>query len=191
MSLTRPGKLPDYHDPYEALVDLCKGCFPGDVLPDCEVVTGQMLPTSYRHLLDHTEHMTTRLASFHGHPVALSVLAERLEEDCYMREIHLTLADTDCVVEFGIARLDFRFTSAGVREEILAKRKPLGTILIEHDVLRRINPQWFVRFPADGKGRDAFGFPAGHDVYGRIGTIYCNHEPAIELLEIVTAATGE
>jgi hypothetical protein len=76
---------------------------------------------------------------------------------------------------------------AEVRDEILRKQMPLGAILIKHDVLRRIKPRWFIRCPATGPLMRLFGRPSTpEDAYGRIGTIYCNDEPAIELIEIVT-----
>jgi hypothetical protein len=77
--------------------------------------------------------------------------------------------------------------SDAVRAEILAKRSPLGEILIRHNVHRRIKPRWFMRFPARGPMLTFFGDAGDRPLYGRIGTIYCNEKPAIELLEIVTA----
>jgi len=47
-------------------------------------------------------------------------------------------------------------------------------------------PRFFVRFPAGGPVLNLFGASETRPVYGRLGTIYCDEEPAIELLEIVT-----
>ena len=76
------------------------------------------------------------------------------------------------------------YVSKEVRDEIRAKRAPLGDILIRHNVLRRISPRWYFRFPGHTPVAQAFG-ETGGDVYGRVGTIYCNEEPAIDLLEVV------
>ena len=84
--------------------------------------------------------------------------------------------------------LNFRYMSDAVRNEILAKRTPLGAILINHNVHRRIKPRWFMRFAPRGPILNWFGETGDQPMYGRIGTIYCDEEPAIELLEIVTAA---
>jgi hypothetical protein len=89
-------------------------------------------------------------------------------------------------VEWGIVRLDFRYMDAAVRDEILRKQMPLGAILIKHDVHRRIKPRFFLRFPPGGPVPKLFGAAESRPVYGRLGTIYCDEEPAIELLEIVT-----
>jgi hypothetical protein len=62
----------------------------------------------------------------------------------------------------------------------------LGAVLIKHNVLRRVKPRWFMSFPKDGPVMALFG-PSEHvgPAYGRIGTIYCDGEPAIEVMEIV------
>ena len=83
-------------------------------------------------------------------------------------------------------RLDFRYMDDAVRDEILRKQMPLGAILIKHNVHRRIKPRFFLRFPPGGPVLGLFGANESRPVYGRLGTIYCDDEPAIELLEIVT-----
>jgi hypothetical protein len=45
-----------------------------------------------------------------------------------------------------------------------------------------------MRFAPGGPILNWFGETGDQPMYGRIGTIYCDEEPAIELLEIVTAA---
>ena len=81
----------------------------------------------------------------------MHVLDEHLDGDLYTRKIKPDARRAaDTVVEWGIVRLDFRYMAAAVRDEILAKQLPLGAILIKHDVLRRIKPRWFLRFPRGG-----------------------------------------
>jgi len=72
-----------------------------------------------------------------------------------------------------------------VSEEIRQKRTPLGAILIAHNVHRRIKPRYFLRVPEGSAVLQVFGAQAAGPVYGRLGTIYCDNEPCIELLEIV------
>ena len=83
-------------------------------------------------------------------------------------------------------RLDFRYMDDAVRDEILRKQMPLGAILIKHNVHRRIKPRFFLRFPPGGPVLRLFGATASRPLSGRLGTTYCDDEPAIELLEIVT-----
>jgi hypothetical protein len=130
--------------------------------------------------------MTEVLRRHHGVPVDVHVLDESLVGDFYTRKVKLTPSGGGQVVEWGIVRLDLRFMPDAVRDEILAKREPLGAILIKHDVHRRIKPRWFMRFPARGPMLTFFGDTGSSPLYGRIGTIYCDEKPAIDLLEIVT-----
>ncbi len=205
-------RLTDYHNVDEALADLC-----GDFLPSCGPVSRCVavepadLPTPVAELLVHHDHMTTRLEEHHGQRVELRVLREQREGDLYRRTIVLCGTESGEVVEFGVVRIDLAFTPPNVRREILDGRAPLGDILIRHDVLRRIEPRWFLRFPADcslistatllrtakfSERAAEVGSPPQDSrppqdnrppqEFGRVGTIYCNEQPAIELLEVVT-----
>jgi len=170
------------------LRELCRPLKGGaDVRPSCVVVQPNEIPHPTDELLVHHEHMTEVLRRRYGKPVAVHVLDEHLAGDFYTRKVRLTVTGSDETVEWGIVRLDLRYMSDIVRNEILAKRSPLGEILIRHDVHRRIKPRWFMRFPARGPMLTFFGETGATPLYGRIGTIYCDEKPAIELLEIVTA----
>ena len=176
---------------HATLLELCAPFLaPGQPFePECAVVQPEEIPHPDDQLLVHHEHMTVALQRFHGSPVDVHVQAEKYDEEAglYTRRIALTLAALpNKVVEWGIVRLDFRYMDDAVRDEILRKEMPLGAILIKHDVHRRIKPRFFLRFPQSGPVLGLFGAREPRPVYGRLGTIYCDGEPAIELLEIVT-----
>jgi hypothetical protein len=175
-------------DPTDALAALRElyRPFNSGIEPACVVVQPNEIPHPADALLVHHEHMTEVLQRHYGNPVRVHVLDERIDTSIYTRKVRLTLSTDDSTVEWGIARLDFRFMSDAIRDEILAKQTPLGAILIRHNVHRRIKPRWFMRFPPRGPMLSLFGETSDQPMFGRIGTIYCNHEPAIELLEIVT-----
>jgi len=144
------------------------------------------IPHPQDDLLVHHEHMTVMLEKHHGSPVAVKVYEEHRDGDIYTRKIALSPTPSGPVVEWGICRLNFRHISPKVRDEILAKNTPLGAVLIKNKVHRRVKPRYFLRLPAHSEILGMFGAPDNAEpVYGRIGTIYCDHEPAIELLEIV------
>src|SRR5690348_14207434 len=168
-----------------ALLDLCKPFVQGDFHPECVVVHPNGIPTPEDELLVHHGHMTIVLEKHHGHPVDVHVLEEHLIGDTYTRKIKLTPHGSDRIVEWGIARLNLQYISPKVREEILARQTPLGAILIKHQVHRRVKPRYFVRFPSDGQVLQLFGDNYPKPAYGRLGTIFCDGAPAIELLEIV------
>jgi hypothetical protein len=181
-------RLSDLPGAEAALFDLCLPFAPADFVPECTLVQPDEIPFPQDQLLVHHQHMTVVLEKHHGAPVEVHVLEEHLDGDIYTRKIYLTPRGSDKVVEWGIAKLDFQYMAPEVRDEILAKRLPLGAVLIKHDVLRRVKPRWFLRFPEGGPVVGLFREKAcGSEeaAYGRIGTIYCNEEPAIEVIEIV------
>lgn len=190
MSTTAKSKLSDSPVTEAALLELCKPFVTNGFSPQCTVVQPDEIPHPQDELLVHHEHMTVVLERHHGAAVNVHVLEEHFDGDLYTRKISLTRGanggEGDTVVEWGIVRLDFRYMDPDVRDEILRREMPLGAILIKHDVLRRIKPRWFLRFPPGGPVLGLFGdTQTAQPVYGRVGTIYCNEEPAIELLEIV------
>lgn len=179
-------RLTDHPTAAQAISDLCAGLVDLDVVhANWQAVEPEAMPQPFRRLLVHRDHMTTTLRSHHGQPVELRVLADRLDGDVYRRKIVLTLAGTQRIVEFGIVRIDLTFAPPAVREGILERRTPLGDVLIGNGVMRRIVPHWYLRFPSPCALLEEAGISADADSFGRVGTIYCNHEPAIELLEIV------
>lgn len=185
MGLGEHSRLADVAGAQAALTDLCRP-FVGDRFhPECVVVHPDAIPYPADALLVHHEHMTVVLQKHHGRPVDVHVLEEHLDGDAYTRKISLTPAGSDVVVEWGIVRLNFKYMSDAVREEILAKQLPLGAILIKHDVHRRIKPRYFLRFPENGQVLNLFSSQCPHPAWGRLGTIFCNDEPCIELLEMV------
>jgi hypothetical protein len=170
------------------LIDLCRPFAPdgANIAADCDVVSPNDIPHPADALLVHHAHMTIALERHYGKPVQVEVHDERLDSETYTRKITLVLSGTEHRVETGIARLRLRHLSSQVRDEILAKQSPLGAILIKHNVHRRIKPRYFLRFPARSATIELLGpGPNAAPVYGRLGTIYCDDEPAIELLEIV------
>jgi len=173
------------------LADLCSPLQNGAALrPQCVVVQPNEIPHPTDALLVHHEHMTEVLQRRYGRAVDVHVHDQRLDGNFYTRKVSLTPVGGGPIIEWGIVRIDFRFISDSVRDEILARETPLGAILIKHNVHRRIKPRWFMRFPAHGPMLGFFGDASDEPLYGRIGTIYCNEEPAIDLLEIVTAAAA-
>jgi chorismate-pyruvate lyase len=166
------------------LFEIFAGKLPVQV-PEFEIVPGEEVPPPYRDLLVHNEHMTVTLERFHGRPVELRVLARHVEGGEYARMILLALEGTDEIVEFGIIRLDLNCCSKKVQDEIVAGNTPLGRILIEHDVLRRIDPTAFLKIRPTDALKEWFGISESRPIYGRLASIYCDNALAIELLEVV------
>jgi hypothetical protein len=177
--------LTTFQDAQHALLHLCG-------TRECTPVAAEEMPPVPRKLLAHRGHMTAVLQAHFGGPVQLHVHGERLTGAAYKRHISLTLVDRPEILEYGVVRVHLAFLSDAVQEEILARAAPLGRILIEHDVMRRVEPLHYVRLPAGGAVMQQFAmahYPVtipDHDIYGRLAVIFCNDQPAIELLETVT-----
>jgi len=157
----------------------------GGFTPECSIVQPENIPHPEDDLLVHHEHMTVVLERYHGKPVEVHVLDERLEGHFYRRKISLTVSGTDKIVELGVVRLDLRYMPEEVSREIREKKTPLGAILIKHKVHRRVKPRYFLRVPPASAVLKLFDTTSAEPVYGRLGTIYCDKKPCIELLEIV------
>lgn len=151
------------------------------------VVGASEIPEPQRSLLDHNLHMTETVEKFHSSAVDVIVLQHRLEPESYYREICLARQSDGQIVQYGIVRLDFRQLDALICSEIMRHEKPLGKILIDHEVLRRVQLFSLYRIKPAVKLAAALGIPVGETCFGRTAIIHCNHEPAIELLEIVRA----
>jgi chorismate-pyruvate lyase len=163
---------------------------PRESLPEFEIVPDDEVPAPYRELLVHEHHMTVNVEKHHGGAVDVRILARRHTGDIYARKILLALHGTGRVVQFGIMKINLRYCSREVREEIVAGQTPLGRILIQHNVLRRIEPTAFLRVLPDPAMMKWFGLDKPVRTYGRLAIIHCDNQPAVELLEIVAPASA-
>ena len=185
VSQSQPQPVIDAAEGKALLSSLCQPFIRGYFAPECSIVQPENIPHPSDELLVHHQHMTVVLQRHHGGPVQVHVLEEKLDGDHYARKISLSPVGSNKVVEWGIVRLHFRFMPEAVKQEILARQMPLGAILIKHKLHRRIKPRYFLRFPEGSAVLKLFGQDSAGLLYGRLGTIYCDEEPCIELLEII------
>jgi chorismate-pyruvate lyase len=157
----------------------------GELLPEFEIVRDDEVPPPYRDLLVHEHHMTVTVEAHHGIAVDVRILARVQTADYYARKILLTLHESGRVVQFGIMKINLNYCSQAVREEIVAAQTPLGRILIQHNVLRRIEPTAFLRVIPEPAMMNWFQLTEPLRTYGRLAIIHCDEHPAVQLLEIV------
>ncbi len=132
--------------------------------------------------------MTVTVEAHHGSLEDVKVQHVCQRGDSYARMILLALQSTGKIVQFGIVRIHLQFCDEQVRHEILAENKPLGRILIEHDVLRRIEPTAFLRITPGPVMMKLVRYHAAANNVWPLALIHCNDQPAVELLEIVAPA---
>lgn len=152
-------------------------------------VDGSNAPEPARGLLDHNEHMTVTVERFHQSPVRVEILQSVTKENWYCREILLRRESDDRAVQYGIVRLNLSLLSESVRVEILARKKPLGRVLIEYNVLREVRLRELYQVTPGPVLQRVFSISAEDYCYGRTAIIDCDAVPAIELLEIVPPAS--
>lgn len=174
-------EIPDLHD--LAAIFFADLAELGDFTP----IIPRQMPQVYRELLAHHSHMTVTVERFHESPVDVRVLDRTSTGRHYSRKILLTRQADNKVVQFGIVRLDFNAVSAAVREEIEREQTPLGRVLIQHGVLREVELKQLYRIACGPELAKHLGLSEGVEVFGRTALIYCDGEPAVELLEIVVA----
>jgi chorismate-pyruvate lyase len=152
-----------------------------------EYIPASTTPEPYKTLLVHDHHMTVAMEEHHQCRVDVKVLDSRLDGDVYSRKILLTRSGTSTVVQFGIVTFDFQYVTQAVKNEILSQQVPLGRVLINHNVLRHVDLNAILRITAGPALARHLQMRSGDVTYGRVATIFCNQQPAIDLLEVSTA----
>lgn len=155
--------------------------------PEATEIPATEVPPPYHSLLVHTEHMTVTVEDFYSSTVDVRVLCCRRSGNEYSRKILLQLKNAKAkVVQFGLVRIDLGVCPEAVRNAIIEGKTPLGRVLIQNEMLRRIEPVAFLRVQLSQTMAEWFGVQPGTVTYGRIGVIYTGERPAIEVLEILT-----
>lgn len=135
-------------------------------------------------MLVHDHHMTVAMETYHRTSVDVHVFDRRLDGDLYARKIALYEHGTDVPVQFGLVRFNLQYVTEAVRQQILSEQIPLGRVLIEHNVLRHIDLGAILEITAGPPLARYLAMPVGGVTYGRMATIFCNRQPAVDLLEI-------
>lgn len=146
-------------------------------------------PAAFASLLDHNHHMTVTVERHWQSPVDVVVHRHQTVDRWYEREITLVTHSDGRTVQYGIVRLDIHSLRPEVWQRIASREVPLGRVLIEHNVLREVQLEQLWKVRCGGKLQTMLALKQNDSVvYGRTALIWCNHQPAIELLEVVRTA---
>jgi chorismate-pyruvate lyase len=151
-----------------------------------EVAAGD-LPEQFKVLLAHDDHMTVTVEAWHNSLVKVHVLEERRDGEYYSRRIVLALQRDGKPVQFGIMRIKLAGLPQIVRMEIESQALPLGRIMIRHHLFREVEVLNIWRIAAGPELRRHLKLERGVVCFGRTARILVDKQPAVELLEIVTA----
>ena len=115
----------------------------------------------------------------------MDVLEEHKAEDTYARKIVLRREKDRAVVQFGLLCVNLALLGDTVRDEILEQRRPLGRILVRHNVMRSVSllGLWHVTMEAELK--TVFSPTEAKATFGRTASIELDGKKAVEVLEIV------
>ncbi len=160
-----------------------------ELIAAAEHIPSALTPEPYKQMLVHDHHMTVTMEDYHGCKVDVKILERISDGNIYSRKILLVKSGTDDVVQFGIVRFNLEYVTEQVRKEILAGKIPLGRVLINHNVLRHIDLAAVLRVTPGPELAEHFGMAPGEATYGRLATIFCNYQPAVDLLEISAPLT--
>ncbi len=157
-----------------------------NLIEKAEHVPSALVPEPYKTLLAHDHHMTLAMEDFHKCSVDVRILDRNDSDKIYSRKIILCKSGTDEVVQFGIVKFDFQYVTDAVKEEILQGEIPMGRILINHNVLRHIDLGAILKITVGPEMAKHLQVEEGVVTYGRLATIFCNGQPAVDLLEVST-----
>jgi chorismate-pyruvate lyase len=177
-----------------SLLDEFYGDIAGDFTSDGQLGHSQLgtftrvdqVPAPYDKLLDHDQHMTVTVEAFHKEPVNVSVHRHNQHDNYYSREITLVTRQSKRIVQYGIVRLSMSAFDEPVWQKIESQQIPLGRVLIENNVMRHVQLQQLWEIKAGPCLAEKMHAVIGQTFYGRTALIYCDGNPTIELLEIVS-----
>jgi len=149
-------------------------------------VAPEDLPDDYRSLLAHNDHMTVTLEAFHNDLVNVRVLAEWSDEASYARNSLLARQRDGALLQFGIVRLWTKDLPAQARDEITTHRRPLGRVLIEHNLLREVELITLWQITPGPALKQHLQLPDHQQIFARSAQILVDERPTVQLLEIVT-----
>ncbi len=136
-------------------------------LPRLELLKAQQLPQPYRKLLAHSADMTPTLEGFYEQPLGLTVLSRDLEQDCYRREVVLTLGHERRPILYGAIRILLGHLPPNARDNVVKELLPLGRILQTEAIPHLSWPQAFFRVEPDQHMMGMLQLERTKDLYGR------------------------
>ncbi|MCC7474785.1 MAG: hypothetical protein IT425_05280 [Pirellulales bacterium] len=150
-----------------------------------EPVVCDDLSEAARGLLAHHDHMTVALETYYHSPVLLQALAEWRDETSYARASILRRQSDNAIVQFGVMRVGLADLPDTVQQEITSKKSPLGRVLIEHNLLRKVELIALWKIKPGPVLCEHFDCNPTQTTYGRTAQILVEHRPTVQLLEIV------
>jgi chorismate-pyruvate lyase len=159
-------------------------------LPEIAQITGESMPQPCRSLLVHQSDMTPALEKFYGQPIHLRLLQAFRHNQFYLREVVLLLDGGNQAVEYGAIAINLDCFSAPAQAEVLAGKRPLGTILREQNIFHASLPRAYLQVAPDPAISSALQLAAPTTLYGRRNRLTVGDGAALAEIVEVLAATA-
>jgi hypothetical protein len=160
-----------------------------DELGRFEPVAVVDLPTDYRRLLAHHDHMTVALEAWHNSLVDVEAVAEWRDDSSYSRASVLRRQTDGEAIQFGIMRIWLGDLPPDAQDEITSQRYPLGRVLIRHNLLREVDVLTLWRIAPGNVLKQHLRLDGKTPIYGRSAQILVDERPTVQVLEIVTLSS--
>ncbi len=141
------------------------------------------IPVTQRDLLDHQGHMTLLQQSRHD-GIELDVLNISECDGEYLREILFRRRPDLHPVQYAILQAHTALLPEAVRLRLVDAKEPLGRILVEAGVSRRIEVTCLLSIETTATFRERTDTTAER-LYGRQIVIHCDDKPAVEAAEFL------
>ena len=162
------------------------------MLPPIEFIDPGDMPENERELLVHDHDMTSTLSEYHGSVIDLHVIKKEASDDYLMRLVTLLRRAPGRPVECGAIGIHLEGLPEGLKRDILACEKPLGTVIEEHSLRYESKPQGFFRLRADAFFADVLLEPEGTLLHGRCNVLTLPRgEVLADIVEILPRAQHE
>jgi chorismate-pyruvate lyase len=145
--------------------------YTGRTLPTVRFIEPARIPGTYRHLLDHSNDMTSTLQRFHGEEIRVHALESRHDDVCYARKVLLVTRDTRRTVEFGAIEIRLDLFPADAQRVIFRAEMPLGMILQSFRIDYVSTPRAFFQIESDELMNAALALSHSQTLYGRCNEI--------------------
>lgn len=158
----------------------------GLALPPMHAVEGADMPQWSRRLLVHDGDMTPTLEAHHRATLHLHLLHRLIDGQALLRLVVLRRDDIDAPVEFGAIRIHLDRLPEAARDQVIASRKPLGSILADHAITHLSRPRGYFSVVSDPIINRALNMGESATLYGR-SNLLLNHagQPLAEVVEIL------
>ena len=161
-------------------------------MPRIEQLKGDDIPEPYRHLLVHSSDMTPTLEGFYQRRLGLTVLNREIENEEYLREVVLKVAEGGQPIEYGVIRIRLDRLPGPARDRVLQEQRPMGNILRSEAIAHISWPQAFFRLQSDSHTGAVLRLPEPSDLYGRRNVLLDGARRLLaEVIEILAPVSSD